>query len=217
MTEIQDALIALDIERLRKEVTNNINFGTVTGCPIFRDYADEHDVDHPDDFDFQTHPELKEGFAAYVDKRVATSLKQVSASLSSLTLVDGKVPIWRGIRALPTWFDDEITSRPLGICWAYDKAFAYPHEGAWTQGLIDIRLEALANIEDVDWYNTLYHNIASEHLLGEEKEIRLNEDAAVDFLSAQQIKEKDGMEKRFEPGTLFLHAHEAGQYIAPGL
>jgi hypothetical protein len=39
----------------------------------------------------------------------------------------------------------------------------------------------------------------------------------VDFLSAQQIKEKDGMEKRFEPGTLFLHAQEAGQCIAPCL
>jgi hypothetical protein len=146
------------------------------------EYAGHAGVD-PDDVDFHdeaTIADFKEFAAAFsVDLLAeAAAAVQFGADVSE----DG-VRIWRSIMVDPDWLDEGLYARPLDVCWSFEEEAAECHYGDFSDGLREIRVEALVDPADVDWATTLRLNAR----MYEEKEIRVRDDAFVTVVSAAWV------------------------------
>lgn len=99
---------------------------------------------------------------------------------------DGRVVLWRAIHVASDWLETEIHERPIGVCWAWDPAFAIAHnaEGRGYGETMDIRVKCAVQAASVDWPMTLALNAADDFTVGEEREVRLRNDAVVELLEA---------------------------------
>jgi hypothetical protein len=104
-----------------------------------------------------------------------------------------KIAIWRCITVSRHWMETEMLSRPLGICWSYDPSFAKAHFGSYGHGSeVSLVIEGLVDIQDVDWQRTVLLNAVDEFTTGEEREIRLRDDAFVELVSLR-FSHEDGI------------------------
>jgi len=134
-------------------------------------------------------------------------------------LPDGRLRLWRAMTVPTDWIEEGIHKAPIGKCWAWDPAFAIPHQG---EGWHDpdrmlVKIRATVDVAGIDWVETLALNAAGEFTVGDEKEIRLHEEALVEVETIEWApfgeSYKDGDPVHFEPGELY----PAGKACAPAL
>jgi hypothetical protein len=189
------------VERLCRLI-NEVDFDTVTDeVRLHFDQDDlraqsayarriDSDFDDVDFHDEGTLEDFDEFVAEYSVELVSEAVAniQFDADISA----DG-IRIWRSIMVDADWLDDGLHARPLGVCWSFEKGAAECHYGDFSEGLREIRIEALVDPDDVDWPATLRLNATMD----EEKEIRVGDDAFVTVLSAVWV----GRRHAGDPGS----------------
>lgn len=150
-----------------------------------------HSVDQdPDELDFRDEGTVEafENFiSGYADELVSTAAAEIECNIE--VSQDG-IRIWRSIMVEDDWLQNGIRSRGLGVCWSFERDAAECHYGDFSEGMREVRLEALVDPGDVDWHATIRLNSTLE----EERELRLRDDAFVHVVSAVWIGEGDAID-----------------------
>jgi hypothetical protein len=114
--------------------------------------------------------------------------------------------IWRSIMVDRDWLDNEVNTRPLGVCWSFEEEAAESHYGDFSDDMREIRVEAFVDPSDVDWATTLRLNA----LMAEEKEIRVKDDAFVTVLSAVWVGHRHTEDVEAMTTNIFAGTFPAG-------
>jgi hypothetical protein len=155
----------------------------------------EDDVDFDDD-------ETRADYEKFVRGRAEDRVEEAISELSWLSAADGKISIWRSITVKSDWIHNGMTEQPIGVCWSHVESAAEAHFGSFSEGLREVTLHGLVDIEDVDWQASVTLNAQCE----EEREIRVKGDALVEILSATWSPEARGGESANEEIGLCLPA-----------
>lgn len=146
----------------------------------FEDYEsfDPRDPEHWPDFDAWA----RDLAAARVDEEADRILEEVTVQ------PDGILTVWREMIVPRGWIEDEMEKAPLGKCWSWDPSFAIAHQGhGWNDpDRMTVKMQALVPVDDIDWDETLALNAAGEYTVGDEKEIRLLDEAVVEVIRIER-------------------------------
>lgn len=133
----------------------------------------EDDIDYEDD-------EIRAAYEKFVHGRAEDRVEAAVNELAWLDVADGRIHVWRSLTVPTDWIRYGIAEQPIGVCWAYSEEAAEAHFGNFSQDLREVTLHGLVAIEDIDWQASVILN----GQCGDEREIRIKDNAMVEVLSA---------------------------------
>ncbi len=184
MNTLDQALDGIDAQALHADVVARLSEHAPAGSLLAVEYGVHIDAEDP----YEVDPEEeghREAFTAFVDASARTRLSDALDTLSAcVTEKDGRVRAWRELVVPDGWEFEGVIGRPLGTCWAYDPDGAEAHwgQGHGLEGHARVVVEALVPVSGVNWAETAVLNAVGEHTVGDEKELRLREDALVEVV-----------------------------------
>jgi hypothetical protein len=194
MADTHDQIAALlgklDRSMLVSEAIDGLKPELSYGSALLVEFAEVTGEGHGGYFDPSDHPELEEKLTAFVLKKTSELIDDEIENLAFDLELDGdRVIAWRSIAHSPDWPQERMRDGHLGICWTFNEAHAIAHEGSLLHDdWVEIRLKALVNVEAVNWAETVILNAIDYFTVGEESELRLNEDAWVDLILVENLE-----------------------------
>jgi hypothetical protein len=182
------------------------------GLGVFNHFAYEYGYDRTDDFDPRIDQDIMSQFESFLDEKAREEVHEQIARLSyDVNPVDGKLAIYRAIVVPLSWVPEDLSSRPLGVCWSWDEQFAISYVGGGDESSKDIRLTGKVAVADIDWELTVALNAANSYWGEDEREIRIRTDAKVDISLVES--RAFGSEDVYEPvcslhDKVFIAEHE---------
>lgn len=188
--QIAAVLSKLDRSMLVSEALDGLKPELTYGSALLTEFALETGEGHGGYFDPHDHPELEEKLTDFMKARTSEMIADEIANLAFDVELEGdKVVAWRSITFSPNWIDQRMRDGHLGTCWTFHEAHAIAHEGSLRHDdWVEIRLKALVCIEAVNWAETVILNAIDHFTVGEESELRLNDDAWVDLILVENLE-----------------------------
>jgi hypothetical protein len=188
--QIAALLKKLDRSMLISEAIDGLKPELSYGSVLLVEFADVTGEGHGGYFDPWDHPELEEKLAVFVLEKASQLIDDEIENLAFDLELEGEcVVAWRSIAHSPDWPLQRMREGHLGICWTFNVAHAMAHEGSLRHDdWVEIRLKALISVEAVNWAETVILNAIDYLTIGEESELRLNEDAWVDLILVENLE-----------------------------
>jgi hypothetical protein len=183
MPSSSEILDMIDLEAAVAETVERMTTHAHAGSMIAYEYGREIDAEEPDEVD----PREGAGFTAHFTEFVIGRARElISDKMDELASVlddnDGTICLYRSMVVDRPWLDGDLTARPIGVCWSWDDDFAIAHCGETSgQNEIEVRVIGLVRVEDIDWTETVTLAASDIYVTGEEREIRLKDDAMVEI------------------------------------
>jgi hypothetical protein len=177
----------IDVAEVVREVKVRLIEDAAPGLGVFADFARERGVEDQDCFDPRVDADLMSHFDIFLEEKVTEVVNEEIGRLAYDVQADnGLLTIYRSIVVPKAWGIDDLDSRPLGVCWSWEKQFAVPYSGGGDEETHkETRLTGKVELAYVDWVLTVALNAQNAYWGEDEREIRLGEDASVDLFEVE--------------------------------
>ncbi|MCV9964072.1 hypothetical protein OIU34_19510 [Pararhizobium sp. BT-229] len=188
----------VDIEAAVTETAARMVTHTVPGCLVAYEFGCWLGADDPGSVDPRDRKgSLRADFLDFVPMRARELVEGKIAHLAEvIDENDGSICVFRGMCVNRDWLDGDISTRPIGVCWAWDYDFAIAHRGEVAGGdPVEVRLVGLVESSDIDWTETVILAASELYVTGEEREVRLTPSAIVEIAAVDW--RPDGADGKF--------------------
>jgi hypothetical protein len=183
MPSASEIFALIDLDAAVGETVERMTTHAHLGSMIAYEYGRDIDAEDPDEVDPREGPGFTAHFTEFVIGKARALVAEKADELATvLDDNDGTICVYRGLSVDRSWIENDLTARPIGVCWSWDDDFAIAHCGECDgSDMIDVRVVGLVRVQDIDWTETVTLAASDVYVTGEEREIRLNTDALVEI------------------------------------